>query len=73
MKHLNVKYHWICECIENEEMVVGCIPTSGNMVDVLTKALPGPQFVTLQGCLGVFQQDTGVHAEGECKSPDIVL
>ena len=42
VKHLDVKYHWICERIEKEEMVVSCIPTSGNVADILTKALPGP-------------------------------
>ena len=44
VKHLDVKYHWIRERVENEELVVGCIPSSGNIADVLTKALPGPHF-----------------------------
>ena len=69
VKHLDIKYHWIRERIEKEEMVVGRIPTSGNVADMLTKALPGPQFVTLRGCLGVIQRATDVHAEGECKNP----
>ena len=54
VKHLDIKYHWIHERIEKEEMVIGCTPTSGNVVDILTKALPGPRFVTLQGCLGCY-------------------
>ena len=66
VKHLDVRYHWIQEQVENGELVVGCIP-SGNIADVLTKALPGPCFVTLRGCLGVHQCRTAVHAEGECK------
>ena len=69
VKHLDVKYHWICERIEKEEMVVSCIPTSGNVADILTKALPGPRFVTLRGCLGVIQRATDIHTVGECKNP----
>jgi hypothetical protein len=67
VKHLNVKYHWIREHVENEELIVGQIPSSGNIADILTKALPGPRFVTLQGCLGVRQCGTGVRTEGECE------
>ena len=51
VKHLDVKYHWIHKHIENGELVVGHISTSGNVADVLIKALPGLWFVTLQGCL----------------------
>ena len=68
VKHLNMKYHWIQEHVENGELVVGHIPSLGNIADVLTKALPGPHFVTLWGCLGMCQHGTGVHAEGECKT-----
>ena len=67
VKHLDVRYHWIRERVENGELVVGRIPSSGNIADVLTKALPGPRFVTLRGCLGVHQRGTAVRAEGECK------
>ena len=41
VKHLDVKYHWIRERVEKEEMIIGRIPTSGNVADILTKALPG--------------------------------
>jgi hypothetical protein len=68
VKHLDVKYHWIRECVENGELIVKQIPTSGNVADVLTKALPGPRFYTLRSCLGVRQRETNVCAEGECKS-----
>lgn len=67
VKHLNVQYHWIQERVENGELVVGRIPSSGNITDILTKALPGPHFITLQGCLGMCQRGTDIHTEGECK------
>jgi hypothetical protein len=68
VKHLDMKYHWIRERVENGELIVGQITSSSNIADVLTKALPGPRFVTLQGCLGMCQCRTGVCAEGECEN-----
>jgi hypothetical protein len=67
VKHLDVKYHWIRERVENKELIVGRIPSSGNVADILTKALPIPQFTSLRGCLGVHQRRTGIRAEGECE------
>ena len=67
VKHIDVRYHWIRERVESEELVVGHIPSSGNLADVLTKALPGPHFVCMRGYLGIHQRDTGVPAEGEYK------
>ena len=69
VKHLDVKYHWIRERVENGELIVGHIASSGNVADILTKALPGPQFLTLRGCLGIRQRETNVCAEEECESP----
>jgi hypothetical protein len=67
VKHLDVKYHWIRERVDNGELIVGRIPSSGNIADILTKALPGPLFTSLRGCLGVHQRRTGIRAEGECE------
>jgi transposase InsO family protein len=36
VKHIDVKYHWIRERVENGEVLVGQIPTSGNVADALT-------------------------------------
>ena len=69
VKHIDVKYHWIRERVENGELIVGRIPSSSNFADALTKALPGPLFASLRGCLGIHQRRTGIHAEGECKDP----
>ena len=67
VKHLDVRYHWIQERVEAEELIVGQIASSGNVADILTKALPAPCFMSLRGCLGVRQRETDIHAEGECK------
>ena len=73
VKHLDVKYHWIRERVENGKLLVGQIPTSGNVADALTKALPSPHFTSLRTCLGVHQCKTEVRAEGECKDEVKVL
>ena len=67
VKQLDVRYHWIREQVEVEELIVGQIVSSGNVMDILTKALPTPHFMSLRGCLGVCQCGTDIHAEGECK------
>jgi hypothetical protein len=73
VKHIDVKYHWIRERVENGELIVGHIPSSGNIADILTKALPGPAFTSLRGCLGLHQRRTGIHAEGECEDPQAAI
>ena len=67
VKHIDVRYHWIQERVESEELVVGHIPSLSNLADVPTKALSGLHFVSMRGYLGIHQRDTGVHAEGEYK------
>ena len=67
VKHLDVKYHWICKRIESGELLVGQIPTSGNVADAMMKALSGLHFTVLCNCLGVCQCETGIGTEGECK------
>ena len=52
-KHLNVHYHWICEHIDQGELIVGQIATIDNIADIFTKVIPGPQFLNLQKCLGI--------------------
>ena len=36
-KHIDVRYHWIREKIEDRSMQVMKIPTSENLLDMLTK------------------------------------
>ena len=74
-KHLDVRYHWIWECVEHKEIIVGQIESAKNIADVLTKALPGPRFVEMYR-LAVDTWEfktrwnhhhTDVHNEGECE------
>jgi len=57
VKHLDIRYHWIRGCVESGDIIVTQIPSSDNIADILTKALPGPQFVKMRSCLGLQEVD----------------
>ena len=52
-KHINVKWHYIRECTENGSIAVSYVPSRDNVADILTKALPAPQFTRLRSFLGL--------------------
>ena len=39
-KHIDIKYHYICDIIPSGRINVDAISTKNNIVDLLTKALP---------------------------------
>ncbi|GJW78600.1 ribonuclease H-like domain, reverse transcriptase, RNA-dependent DNA polymerase [Tanacetum coccineum] len=56
-KHIDIRYHFIRECIENGHINVEHISGELQRADILTKALPRLKFVTMRQMLGV--QDLG--------------
>nr|GEW32471.1 ribonuclease H-like domain, reverse transcriptase, RNA-dependent DNA polymerase [Tanacetum cinerariifolium] len=56
-KHIDIRYHFICECVENGHINVEHVSGELQRVDILTKALPRLKFVTMRQMLGV--QDLG--------------
>ena len=43
VKHIDIQYHFLCECIQNKELALSYINTKDNITDIFTKALtPGP-------------------------------
>jgi hypothetical protein len=50
VKHIDIKFHFLCEWAEAKELKLHYINTKDNLADIFTKALEGPQFVHLQGC-----------------------
>ncbi|KAG6479847.1 hypothetical protein ZIOFF_063322 [Zingiber officinale] len=52
-KHINTRFHFIRECVENGQIVVEFINTGEQRADVLTKALPGVKLVVMRQLLGV--------------------
>ena len=39
VKHMDIKYHYLQECVENREVVLKYISTGDNLADALTKPL----------------------------------
>nr|GEV20088.1 zinc finger, CCHC-type [Tanacetum cinerariifolium] len=56
-KHIDIRYHFIRECIENGHINMEHISGELQRADILTKALPRLKFVTMRQMLGV--QDLG--------------
>ncbi|GJS39674.1 hypothetical protein Tco_0564717 [Tanacetum coccineum] len=56
-KHIDIRYHFIRECVENGHINVEHVSEELQRADILTKALPRLKFVTMRQMLGV--QDLG--------------
>src|ERR1043165_5730093 len=52
-KHINTRYHFIRECIENEQIQVDHISGEMQKADILTKALPRIKFLEMRRLIGV--------------------
>ena len=47
MKHIEIRYHYIRECVANGKVVVEYVPTAENITDAFTKPLTRPRFTEL--------------------------
>ena len=52
-KHIHKRYHFIRECIENEQVDVQHIPGTEQKADILTKALGRIKFKEMKDLVGV--------------------
>jgi len=52
-KHIDVKYHFIREVLEDEQLKFVKVHTTENPADLLTKGLPGESFAHCRRLLGV--------------------
>ena len=52
-KHIDVKFHYIRECVEEGRVEVEPIDTKAQLADILTKALGRDQFAKLRSNLGL--------------------
>ena len=52
-KHINLRYHFICEAVEDERIKMEYIPTGDNVADIFMKPLPKPKFVEFIAKLGL--------------------
>nr|GEV89487.1 zinc finger, CCHC-type [Tanacetum cinerariifolium] len=56
-KHIDIRYHFICECVEDGHINVEHVSGELQRADILTKALSRLKFITMRQMLGV--QDLG--------------
>lgn len=52
-KHIDIRYHFIRECVERGEIVVKHIPSENQRADALTKALFAVKFDRMRKLLGM--------------------
>ena len=52
-KHIDTRYHFIRECVENEDITVEHISGELQRADILTKALARIKFATMRELLGI--------------------
>jgi hypothetical protein len=52
-KHINIRYHFICEAVENGKIKMQYIPTDDNIVDIFSKPLTKAKFERFTAMLGL--------------------
>ena len=52
-KHIDIRYHYICECIKNEDISIFSIEGKENPADTFTKNLPVTPFLKFWEALGI--------------------
>lgn len=53
MKHVDIRYHFLRECVNNNEIKLAYINTSNNLADIFTKALDTVKFEKFRNYLGL--------------------
>jgi hypothetical protein len=54
-KHIDLRYHFIREAVEDGNINVKYVPTDDNVADIFTKALPRPKFERMVKLLGLIE------------------
>ncbi|XP_066341683.1 uncharacterized mitochondrial protein AtMg00810-like [Miscanthus floridulus] len=57
-KHIDVRYHFIRECVEENRVKLQSVRTAEELADILTKALGPQQFCELRSKIGVIDVQT---------------
>ena len=52
-KHIDIRYHFIQECVEDKKIMVQYVPMEENTADVFTKGLAKPKFQQFVAQLGL--------------------
>lgn len=54
-KHIDVRHHFLRECVEQEKIILSYVPTENQQADILTKALTNPKFKNFRNDLNVVE------------------
>ncbi|WVZ54849.1 hypothetical protein U9M48_005593 [Paspalum notatum var. saurae] len=57
-KHIDTRFHYVRECIEEDRMEIEHVGTKGQLADILTKALCKVKFIELRQRLGMAQNES---------------
>ena len=52
-KHIDLRHHYICDCINNNDIKLISCPSKENTADIFKKALPEPHFKQCISEMGV--------------------
>jgi hypothetical protein len=52
-KHIRIKYHFICSCLEDGSIKAKNIPTTDQVADILTKSLSKAKFEEMRERIGL--------------------
>ena len=52
-KHIEIRYHFIRDHIQNEDIVLEFVPTEDQLVDIFIKSLNADRFEQIRGELGL--------------------
>jgi hypothetical protein len=63
-KHIDTKYHYIRECVEESKIEVNYVCTDDQLADILTKSLGRLKFLEMRGRIGVQAVKTSTSCLG---------
>jgi hypothetical protein len=52
-KHIDVKFHFLRDCVEERQIVIEFVDTNRQLADILTKSLGRLRFMELRGLMGM--------------------
>ena len=54
-KHIDVKFHFLQDCVDGGHLVIEFVETAGQLADILTKSLGCLRFMELRGMIGMVE------------------
>jgi hypothetical protein len=52
-KHIDIRYHYIRECVERKKVILHYVPTMEQIADIMTKCLSYDKFKKFRNQLGI--------------------